>query len=123
VRGSRANGPGSRAGPPWSARAPWARTPERRSFISSLPGADVQAIATAVRAHWPIENKPHWLLDLSFHEDACRIRKGHGAQHFSRLRRMALILLHREKTEKLGIANKRLMAGWHQDDLLNILAA
>jgi hypothetical protein len=62
------------------------------------------------------------LLDMGFREDACRIRKGHGAENFSRLRRMALNLLQREKSEKLGIANKRLMAGWDQDYLLKTLA-
>lgn len=97
-------------------------TIERRYFISSLDGRDAAAIAKAVRNHWHIENKLHWLLDMGFREDACRIRKGHGAENFSRLRRMALILLQREKSEKLGIANKRLMAGWDPDYLLKILA-
>jgi hypothetical protein len=59
---------------------------------------------------------------MGFREEACRIRKGHGAETFSRLRRGALILLQREKREKLGIANKRLMAGWDPDYLLKILA-
>ena len=73
-------------------------TIERRYFIGSLDGRDPAAIAKAVRNHWHIENKLHWLLDMGFREDACRIRKGHGAENFSRLRRMALILLQREKS-------------------------
>jgi len=96
-------------------------TCERRYFISSLAGTDAQVIARAVRNHWEIENKLHWVLDVGFGEDACRIRKGHGAENFSRLRRMALNLLRQEKTQRLGIKNKRLLAGWDHDYLLKLL--
>jgi predicted transposase YbfD/YdcC len=96
---------------------------ERRYFISSLPGTDAEAMARAVRSHWGIENKLHWVLDVGFHEDDSRLRKGHGAENFSRLRRMALNLLRRNKTEKMGIANKRLLAGWDHDYLLKLLTS
>lgn len=96
-------------------------TCERRYFISSLAGFDAKETALAVRSHWGIENKLHWVLDVCFKEDDCRLRKGHGAENFSRLRRMALNLLKREKSEKLGIANKRLLAGWDHDYLLKLL--
>lgn len=49
---------------------------------------------------------------MSFNEDASRIRKGDAAENFSRLRRIALALLKRETTEKVGIKNNRLRAGW-----------
>lgn len=94
---------------------------ERRYFISSLDGTSAQALAHAVRCHWEIENKLHWVLDVGFGEDACRVRKGHGAENFSRLRRMALNLLKSETTERLGIKNKRLLAGWDHDYLLKLL--
>jgi predicted transposase YbfD/YdcC len=97
-------------------------TCERRYFISSLPGTDAQAITTAVRIRWQIENKQHWLLDVSFHEDQSRIRKGHAAENFSRVRRMAFHLLKQETTVcKLGVNNKRLRAGWDNDYLLHVL--
>jgi predicted transposase YbfD/YdcC len=46
--------------------------------------------AHAVRQHWGVENSLHWVLDVSFQEDACRIRKEKGAQTFAVLRHIAL---------------------------------
>ncbi|MCH7477162.1 MAG: ISAs1 family transposase [SAR324 cluster bacterium] len=86
-------------------------TRERRYFISSLDGTSAQVLARAVRGQWGIENKLHWVLDACFGEDACRVRKGHGTENLSRLRRMALNPLRREKTERLAIKNNRLLAG------------
>ena len=58
---------------------------------------------------------------MSFREDDCRVRKGHGAENFSRLRRIALNLLKKEQTVKIGIQAKRLKAGWNHDYLLKVL--
>jgi hypothetical protein len=60
------------------------------------------------------------LLDVSFDEDRRRIRKGHGAENFSRLCRMALNLLKRESSQKIGIAAKRKICGWDNDYLLKV---
>ncbi len=68
--------------------------------------------AEAVRGHCGIENRLHWQLDVTFQEDQCRLRQGHGDANFSILRRAALSLLKNEPTAKLGIKNKRLSAGW-----------
>jgi predicted transposase YbfD/YdcC len=75
----------------------------------------------AVRGHWGIENDLHWQLDVTFNEDQSRIRKGHADKNFSSLRRTALSLLKREKTEKVGIKNKRLTAGWDEEYLEKVL--
>jgi predicted transposase YbfD/YdcC len=96
-------------------------TRERRYFISSLPGTNPQAIAQAVRNHWRVENSLHWSLDVTFHEDQSRIRKGHAAENFSRLRRIALNLLKQNTTLKRGIKTKRLKAGWDEQYLCQIL--
>ena len=61
------------------------------------------------------------MLDVAFHEDASPVRRGHGAENLSRLSRIALNLLKRETTERLGIANKRLLAGWDHVYLLKLL--
>ena len=77
--------------------------------------------ATAVRDHWGIEKNCHWQLGVTFGEDQCRIRKGHGDGNFSTLRRTALSLLKQEKTAKCGIKNKRLTAGWDNDYMQKIV--
>jgi predicted transposase YbfD/YdcC len=94
---------------------------ERRYFISSLGGVDAQTMARCVRGHWSVENKLHWVLDVSFSEDQARQRKDHSAENFSRLRRIALNLLRRETTKKRGIKGKRLNAAWDHDYLLKLL--
>lgn len=94
---------------------------ESRYYISSLSGNAKQALG-AVRGHWGIENKVHWVLDIAFREDECRIRKGNGAQNFAILRHIALNLLKQEKTAKCGTKNKRLKAGWDENYLLNVLS-
>jgi predicted transposase YbfD/YdcC len=76
-----------------------------------------------VRAHWSIENELHWVLDVAFREDQCRVRKDHGAENLATLRHMALNLLKRERTAKVGVANKRLRAAWDDDYLFQVLAA
>lgn len=94
---------------------------ERRYFISSRKALDAKAMAEAVRGHWSVENKLHWQLDVSFNEDQRRIRKHHGAENFSRLCRLALNLLKRDKSAKIGVHGKRLKAGWDEPYLLRLL--
>jgi predicted transposase YbfD/YdcC len=93
---------------------------DTRYFLTSLPAQGVR-FAHAVRQHWGIENSLHWVLDVSFDEDACRIRKDKGAQTFSILRHIALNLLRREPHHKRGIKARRKRAGWDRDYLVQIL--
>ncbi len=94
---------------------------ETRYFLTSLPAQGVR-FAQAVRQHWGIENALHWVLDVSFNEDACRIRKNKGAQIFSMLRHIAMNLLRQERRHKRGIKARRKRAGWDRDYLLHVLA-
>ena len=89
---------------------------ETRYYISSLP-ADARALLQAVRSHWGVENRLHWVLDMAFREDESRIRTGHAAHNMSILRRLALNLLRRETTAKGGIAARRKQAGWNNQYL------
>jgi hypothetical protein len=66
-------------------------TVTRRPFISSLK-SHAELLLQAVRGHWGIENKVHWVLDIAFRGDDYRIRKGHGAESFAVLRHIALNL-------------------------------
>jgi predicted transposase YbfD/YdcC len=93
---------------------------ERRYYLSSLP-LDVKLFARAVRSHWGIENKVHWLLDVCFNEDQSRARAGHAAENLATLRRLALNLLKREKTKKRSIKGKMLNASWDHAYLLRLL--
>jgi predicted transposase YbfD/YdcC len=93
---------------------------EQRFFLTSLP-CDVVRFAQAVREHWGVENGLHWVLDVSFREDDCRIRQGHGAQNMAVLRHMALNLLRRESGHKRGIKARRKRAGWDRDYLFQVL--
>ncbi len=95
---------------------------QRRYFISSLDDMDASRMAACIRGHWSVENRLHWVLDVSFAEDQARHRTGHSAQNFSRLRRIALNLLRRETTKKRGIKGKRLNAAWDHNYLLKLLA-
>jgi len=95
-------------------------TVKTRYFISSLPN-DAKLALHAVRGHWNIENQLHWVLDIAFREDDCRLRKGHGAENFVVLRHIALNLLRQETSEQMGLKNKRLRAAWDEAYLLKIL--
>ena len=67
----------------------------------------------AVRSHWGIESM-HWILDVTFKQDASQIIKGHGPENFGFLRRFVISLLKRD-TSKGSLRNKRKIAGWNTD--------
>jgi hypothetical protein len=95
---------------------------ERHYDLVWLP-ADGVRFSDAVRQHWGVENGLHGVLDVSFDEDACRIRQDKGAQTFSMLRHIALNPLKRESQHKRGIKARRKRAGWDRDYLLQVLTA
>jgi predicted transposase YbfD/YdcC len=90
-------------------------------YISSLP-PKVRRLAGLIRGHWGIENSLHWVLDVTFSEDQCRIRKGNGPEIASIFRRLALSMLEQDTSLKDTIRGKRLRAGWDNDVLETILA-
>lgn len=96
-------------------------TIEHRYYISSAEDS-AKSLLGASREHWGIETSLHWCLDIAFREDESRIRKGNGAENFAILRHIALNLLKKEDTAKMGIKNKRLKAGWDGVYLEKVLA-
>jgi predicted transposase YbfD/YdcC len=91
-------------------------------YISSLPlSAGVATVAHAVRSHWAVENQLHWSLDVSFGEDACRVRKDEAPVNLACLRRVSLNLLKAETGLKVGIKSKRSRAGWDEAYMAKVL--
>lgn len=98
-------------------------THEIQFYLSSLP-ADNPRIGSAIRQHWGIENSQHWVLDVTFGEDACRVRSMHGPQNLAVLRRFALNALNRESTgRKRSLVQKTRQAAMNDDYMLKVLAA
>ena len=81
------------------------------------------ALAHAVRAHWAVENRLHWTLDVSFGEDASTLRTDHAPQNLSLLRKMALNIIRANKadTRKASLRLKRKGAAWDDDLRMNML--
>ncbi len=95
---------------------------ERCFYITSLRQISAERLAGYIRGHWAVENNLHWILDVAFREDQQRMRVGFAAENHSRLNRIALNLLKREKSVKLGVKNKRLLAGWDNNYLLRLIS-
>jgi predicted transposase YbfD/YdcC len=100
-------------------------TTVRGFFIGILSGV-VKRFGQGVRSDWGLENSLHWVLDVSFSEDANRTRKGHAPENYAILRHIALNILRKDTTSKKSIKLKRLRAGWDTDyleQLLDVLQA
>lgn len=95
---------------------------EVRYYITSLE-PKAKKVLSAIRGHWGIENRLHWVLDVSFDEDHNRARKDHAPANLTVIRHIAMNLLRQEKTAKGGIQAKRLQAAWDESYLLQILSS
>ena len=84
-------------------------TLDHRYYISSAELSE-ESFAQGVRSHWDVENRLHWVLDVAFREDACKISRGHGAHNLATLRHVAVNQLRRETTRKAGTRRKQRMA-------------
>ena len=72
---------------------------ERRVYISRLDAA-AERFQALVRGHWHVENKLHWVLDVTFGEDRARIAKKNGTENLALVRKLALHLLKRAPERK-----------------------
>jgi len=97
-------------------------TTERRFYISSLP-ADAAKIGSAVRQHWAIENRLHGCLDVTYNDDASRIRKDYGPQNMTVLRRLSVNLLRKLELgpKKVSLRGRIIMANHHSGFILRVL--
>jgi predicted transposase YbfD/YdcC len=94
---------------------------EVRYYIGSWRGS-VYDYAQVIRGHWGIENSLHWVLDVTFQEDASRKRAEHGAENIAWLRRMAVSLLRNDTTCERSLRQKSIKALCDQEYLLQLLS-
>ena len=92
---------------------------DTRYYVASA-ALSAQAAAHAVRGHWGIENRLHWVLDVVFKDDQCRLRTGHGAKNMAVVRHFALNLI-RSVTDKKSLKLRRKAAAWNEAYLAAIL--
>lgn len=91
------------------------KSSERRYYLSSVK-LDAQAFAAAVRAHWGIENRLHWVLDVVFHDDLTRLRTGSGPQNMAVVKHIAMNLV-RNPNDKHSLKVRRKRANLDPDYL------
>jgi predicted transposase YbfD/YdcC len=94
---------------------------EIRHYLSSarLPP---EALAAAIRNHWRVENGLHWVLDVTFREDASRVRERNAARNLALLRKIALNLARADATLKASLKGKRKYAGWDDAFMAALIA-
>jgi predicted transposase YbfD/YdcC len=93
---------------------------ELRFYISSRE-ANAEAMGRDIRSHWGIENKVHHVLDVAYHEDKCRVRKDHGAENLSVMRRSVQNMVKLDKSKKLSTNKKRTLAALNHEYRLKLL--
>jgi predicted transposase YbfD/YdcC len=92
---------------------------ETRFYISSL-AADAERQGEAIRSHWGVENSHHWVMDMLFRDDECRIRTANAPANFATIKHMAGNLL-RHGAGKQSLRVKRRLAAWDDDYLVGLI--
>jgi predicted transposase YbfD/YdcC len=93
---------------------------ETRFYITSLTQT-ARRLAPIVRSHWAIENGLHWVLDMVFRDDECRLRTDHAPANFCTIKHMAHNLI-RLAPANASLRLKRKTAGWDDDFLVSLVA-
>lgn len=95
---------------------------EQRYYIASRALAPDE-LARAVRSHWGIENRLHWVLDVTMGEDGSTVRKDNAPQNLSLLKKIVLNLIRLDTTDpvKCSLRIKRKRAAWDDDVRMNML--
>ena len=92
---------------------------EQRYYISSAR-LDAKTFAKAVRDHWGVENRLHWVLDVVFHDDLARLRTGFGPQNMAVVKHMAMNLIRHPK-DRHSLKNRRKLACLNSDYLETLI--
>jgi len=93
---------------------------ETRFYITSLTLAAAE-IGPLIRDHWAVENSLHWVLDMVFRDDECRVRTDHAPANFTTIKHMALNLI-RRAPGKDSMRLKRKVAAWDDEFLTSVIA-
>lgn len=94
---------------------------ETRYYVTSLVML-ASLLGPVVRSHWAIENSLHWVMDMVFRDDECRVRTDHAAANFTTIKHMALNLL-RQPASKQSLRGRRKAASWDDDFLASLVTA
>ena len=94
---------------------------EMRLYITSLVLLANQ-IGPMVRGHWMIENGLHWVLDMIFRDDECRLRTDNAPANFATIKHMAYNLMRRAAT-KDSMRLRRKVAAWDDEFLASLVTA
>lgn len=95
---------------------------EHAYFIVAHPHATAGSVARVVREHWGIENSLHWVLDMTFDEDRCRVRAGNAAENLAILRHMVMNLMRTAPGKKRSMVKRRQRCAWDRNFMLSVLA-
>lgn len=101
----------------------WHKTTREVQFYLTSLNYDAPQLGQAIRWHWSVENSLHWSMDVTFNEDACRVRTGHAPQNLALLRRIALNALNLEQSFQRSNRQKSNRAAMDNHYMLTILAA
>ena len=93
---------------------------ETRFYITSLVLL-AHLLGPIIRSHWAIENSLHWVMDMIFRDDECRVRTDHAPANFATIKHMAHNLI-RNAPGKNSLRLKRKAAGWDDDFLADLIA-
>jgi predicted transposase YbfD/YdcC len=94
---------------------------ETRFYITSLVLL-AHLLGPIVRSHWAIENSLHWVMDMVFRDDECRVRTDHAPANFTTIKHMAHNLI-RKAPGKHSLRLRRKAAAWDDDFLASLIAA
>jgi predicted transposase YbfD/YdcC len=93
---------------------------ELRFYISSCV-SNAEFLGKGIRSHWGVENKVHYVLDVTYNEDKCRVRKDHGAENLSVIKRVTQNMAKLETSRKLSMNKKRTLASLNPEYRLKLL--
>jgi predicted transposase YbfD/YdcC len=94
---------------------------DTRFYVTSLVML-AHLLGPVIRSHWAIENSLHWVMDMVFRDDECRVRTNHAPANFTTIKHMACNLL-RRPSSKDSLRVRRKVAAWDEEFLESLVTA